>query len=159
MVGGRSLTDRLHERIAADGPMLVSDWIEAALYDPADGFYMSGGRAGRRGDFLTAPEVGPLFGAVISRAVDSWWEDAGRPEHFPVYEMGAGPGTLARSVMRASPAVAEAGALAWWAVEISAEQRSRHPECEWGPLGGHASRSICYGIPRPRRGSSGCRHR
>jgi len=128
MVGGSSLADRLHERITARGPMLASEWIEAALYDPSDGFYMTGGRAGRGGDFLTAPEVGPLFGAVISRAVDLWWAEAGSPERFPVYEVGAGPGTLARAVMRARPQVAEAGALVWWAVEISPEQRARHPE-------------------------------
>jgi len=108
--------------------MVVSEWIEAALYDPSDGFYMTGGRAGRGGDFLTAPEVGPLFGAVIARALDSWWTEAGRPSRFPVYEIGAGPGTLARAVIRASPSVAEAGALAWWAVEISPLQRARHPE-------------------------------
>ncbi len=107
--------------------MPVSRWIEAALYDPTHGFYMSGGQAGRRGDFLTAPEVGPLFGAVIARAVDSWWTAAGEPDGFAVYEVGAGPGTLARAVMRAWPACAEAGALEWWAIEVSPMQRAGHP--------------------------------
>ncbi len=127
MVGDSSLADRLHERIHAEGPMPVSQWIEAALYDPTHGFYMSGGQAGRRGDFLTGPEVGPLFGAVIARAVDSWWTAAGEPDRFPVYEVGAGPGTLARAVMRAWPACAEAGALEWWAIELSPVQRAGHP--------------------------------
>ena len=50
--------------------------MEAALYGP-DGFYeREGGGAGRRADFLTAPEVGPLFGAVLARALDAWSDGA-----------------------------------------------------------------------------------
>ncbi len=107
--------------------MRVDDWVGAALYDPDDGFYMTGGRAGRRGDFLTAPEVGPLFGAVLARAVDEWWIELGRPGSFPVFEVGAGPGTLARSVLRADGEAARSGALRWWAVETSPAQRQLHP--------------------------------
>ncbi len=66
-----ALADRLRARIRADGPITVGAFVEAALYDTDDGFYATGGRAGRRGDFLTAPEVGPLFGAVIARAAPS----------------------------------------------------------------------------------------
>ena len=74
-----SLADRLRARIAANGPIAVSDFVDAALYDEAEGFYAAGGQAGRRGDFITAPEVGPLFGAVVSNAVDAWWREAGEP--------------------------------------------------------------------------------
>ena len=43
----------------------VRAFMDAALYDPTGGFYAAGGGAGgRSGDFLTSPEVGPLFGAV-----------------------------------------------------------------------------------------------
>lgn len=121
------LADRLRARISDEGPISVSTFVEAALYDEHDGFYVVGGRAGRRGDFLTAPEVGPLFGAVISRAVDSWWELAGRPPTFTVVEHGAGPGTLARSVTAAHGACLAAGALRWLMVEPSAVQREAHP--------------------------------
>ena len=58
-------------------PISVSAFVERALYDPATGFYERGGRAGRRGDFVTSPEVGPLFGAVFAGALDGWWEAAG----------------------------------------------------------------------------------
>jgi len=129
-VGDGSLAQRLQQRIDRDGPLSVSQWVEAALYDPDEGFYMSGGRAGRRGDFLTAPEVGPLFGAVMARAIDSWWADLGRPDVFAIFEVGAGPGTLARSVLRADCEAARRGALRWWAIEISPEQRSQHPEID-----------------------------
>ena len=99
-----SLADRLRAQIEADGAIPVSTFVDAALYDPAEGFYATGGHAGRRGDFITAPEVGPLFGAVISNAIDSWWRDAGEPAEFVVAEHGAGPGTLARTVTVAAGA-------------------------------------------------------
>ena len=126
-----TLAERLRQRIAADGPIPVSEYVEAALYDQREGFYQTGGRSGRAGDFLTAPEVGPLFGAVIARAVDSWWRDSGCPEQFDVYEWGAGPGTLVRAVIAAEPEFAVAGALRWHAIERSDAQRKKHPQHRW----------------------------
>ena len=73
--------------------------MQLALYGE-HGFYIGGGAAGRRGDFITQPEVGPLFGAVLARALDGWWRQLGEPADFTVVEAGAGPGTLAR---RSSP--------------------------------------------------------
>lgn len=99
--------------------------MEAALYDETSGFYASGGRAGRRGDFLTSPEVGPLFGAVIARALDTWWHQAGEPARYDVVEVGAGPGTLARAVLAAQPDCA--GALRYTMVERASVQRRAHP--------------------------------
>lgn len=102
-------------------------FMDRALYGP-DGFYMrtDGGHAGRRGDFLTSPEVGPLFGLVLADFLDAEWERLGRPEPFTVVDAGAGPGTLARSVRAAAPACASA--MRYLAVEISAVQRARHPD-------------------------------
>lgn len=122
------LAARIRARIEHGGPITVPNFVDAALYDPLDGFYARGGQAGRRGDFLTAPEVGPLFGAVISNAVDAWWDRAGRPERFVVAEHGAGPGTLARTVTLAAGSCLSAGALEWIMVESSDEQRRTHPD-------------------------------
>ena len=81
--------------------------------------------AGRRGDFLTSPEVGPLFGAVLARLLDAEWDRLGRPDRFTVVDAGAGPGTLARSVLAAGPRCRDA--LRYVAVEVGAAQRARHP--------------------------------
>lgn len=116
--------DDFRARAARLGPLPYSAFVEWALYDDEVGFYESGGAAGRRGDFLTSPEVGPLFGAVVARAVDSWWRDVGEPDPWVVVEAGAGPGTLARAVLAAGPACAPA--LRWVLVERSAAQRARH---------------------------------
>ncbi|MFT5202025.1 MAG: SAM-dependent MidA family methyltransferase [Candidatus Aldehydirespiratoraceae bacterium] len=125
-VPGDSLAARLDRQIAERGSIPVSEYVAQALYDPDEGFYAVSGQAGRRGDFLTAPEVGPLFGAVIAQAVDEWWTEAGRPAMFTIEEWGAGPGTLARAVVAAAPVVLTAGALRWTQVEVSAAQRAQH---------------------------------
>jgi SAM-dependent MidA family methyltransferase len=95
-----------------------------ALYG-SKGFYTSGGSAGRRGDFITSPEIGPLFGAVVGRFLDFEWNASGQPAEFNFYEVGAGPGTLARSVTTADLECADA--LRYHAIEISDEQRALHP--------------------------------
>ncbi|HTN81099.1 MAG TPA: SAM-dependent methyltransferase [Acidimicrobiales bacterium] len=111
-------------RVARHGPLRFDEVMEAALYDPEWGFYASGGRAGRRGDFITSAEVGPLFGAVVARALDSWWIAAGSPRPFVVVEAGAGVGTLARSVLAATPACS--AALRYVLVERAAVLRAEH---------------------------------
>jgi NADH dehydrogenase [ubiquinone] 1 alpha subcomplex assembly factor 7 len=100
--------------------------MDLALYDPDLGFYAAHGSAGRRGDFITSPEVGPLFGAVVANALDTWWREAGSPDPFVVVEVGAGVGTLARSVLAAAPACAPA--LRYVLVERSARLRDSHGE-------------------------------
>ncbi|MDH4277622.1 MAG: SAM-dependent methyltransferase [Acidimicrobiia bacterium] len=80
-------------------------YMERCLYGP-DGFYTTHGVAGRaRGDFITSPEVGPLFGAVVANVLDAWWDAAGRPDPWIVYDVGCGPNTLLRSIRRARPEV------------------------------------------------------
>ena len=103
------------------------DFLDDALYGKS-GFYSSGGRAGRRGDFITSPEVGPLFGAVLARWCDAMWRQSGEPADFCVYDLGAGPGTLARSIVAADPECLRGDGARYVAVEVSAEQRARHPD-------------------------------
>ncbi len=101
-----------------------AEFMEQALYDPKHGFYESG-QAGRRGGhFITSPEVGPLFGAVLSRMLDHRWDETGRPDPFTVIDAGAGPGTLARTVAKAEPQCTPT--LRWINVERSSAGRAAH---------------------------------
>jgi len=77
--------------------------MELALYHPELGFYSGGRGAGREADFLTSPSVGPLFGAVLARALDDWWDELGRADPFTFVEVGAGDGSLARDILAAQP--------------------------------------------------------
>ena len=104
--------------------MRVEEFVERALYGP-DGFYETGGRAGRRGaSFVTSVETGPLFGAVVAQAIDAWWRAAGEPAEWVVVDAGAGPGTLARTIRAAAPACTPALRLV--NVERSTAQRALH---------------------------------
>jgi len=70
---------------------------------------MRGGGAGRAGgDFVTSVEVGTLFGALVARALDRWWDTLDRPDPFVVVDAGAGRGRLAADVLRAAPTAAPA---------------------------------------------------
>ena len=122
-----SAADEISAAIAAAGGAIpFSEYMRLALYGEG-GFYTTGGRAGRRGgDFITSPEVGPLFGTVIARDLDAWWKELGSPSRFDVVECGAGPGTLARSILAAQPDCADA--MRYVAVEVSASQRALHPQ-------------------------------
>jgi SAM-dependent MidA family methyltransferase len=112
------------ERVHRFGPLRFDELVQLALYHDEHGFYAGTGRAGRAGgDFITSPEVGPLFGAVLARALDAWWTALGRPDPFVVTEAGAGAGSLARAVLDARPECARA--LRYVLVERSAAQRRR----------------------------------
>ena len=74
--------------------------MELALYDPAGGYYRSAAaRPGRDGDFLTAPETHPIFGAALARGIAEVWDRLGRPDAFVLREYGAGTGTLALAIL------------------------------------------------------------
>lgn len=94
------LVARIHGEIARAGNLTFARFMDLALYDPAGGYYRSGtARPGREGDFLTAPEAHPIFGAALSRAVADAWDRLGRPDPFVLREYGAGVGTLAVALL------------------------------------------------------------
>ncbi|MCU1496654.1 MAG: hypothetical protein JWM47_607 [Acidimicrobiales bacterium] len=123
--GVNELEAALVDHIAAHGPIGFDEYVDHALYEPGLGFYATGGGAGRRRDFLTSPEVGPLFGAVVANALDAWWDELGRPDPYRVVEAGAGRGTLARAVLAAGPRCAEA--LELTLVDEADVQWATHP--------------------------------
>ncbi|MGH9124199.1 MAG: SAM-dependent methyltransferase [Acidimicrobiales bacterium] len=133
------LAGRIAARARRFGPLRWSQFMEAALYEPAGGFYQTTGRAGRSGDFVTSPELGPLFACVVARVLDRYWEELGRPDPYVVVEAAAGAGTLARDVLGARPACSPA--LRYVLVERSARLRQvqgerltlEHPALVLGP--------------------------
>jgi SAM-dependent MidA family methyltransferase len=115
------------------------------------------GRAGGRGgDFLTSPEVGPLFGALVAERIDREWDALGRPSTFVVVECGAGPGTLARSIAFAAPRCAES--MRYVLVEVSPAQRALHADHLAGWVGEvdefHLAEFLASGGSGPRFASS-----
>ena len=73
------LGDRLRARIAAEGPITFAAFMEAALYDPDDGFYARGPRIGRGGAFATVPTLVPLFAEALAADLRARWRGARPP--------------------------------------------------------------------------------
>jgi SAM-dependent MidA family methyltransferase len=97
--GVPELIDRLRHEIEHDGPITFARFMRRALYEPELGYYAtSRDRPTREGDFLTAPELHPIFGRAVSRQVDEMWLRLGEPSDFVVREYGAGRGTLGRAL-------------------------------------------------------------
>jgi len=97
-----TLRERLAARIRARGPITFADYMDAALYDPADGYYTTRVNIGFAGaDFLTSPELGPAFGRALARAAVDAWTALGRPAAWDLVEAGAGRGILMRDLLEA----------------------------------------------------------
>ncbi len=113
------LLERIRDEIAAQGPMPFVRFMDLALYDPDGGYYRAAAaRPGRGGDFITAPELHPIFGATLARAVLETWERLGRPDPFVVIEHGAGEGAMAVPLLQELLATPVAGALRYHAIDI-----------------------------------------
>jgi len=119
----------LQHRIAADiarhdGAISFASFMEQALYAPDLGYY-SGGAAklGKDGDFTTAPEMSPLFGAAVAHvAAAIIAQSAPR-----ILEFGAGTGKLARDILTELAALGVA-VESYAIVELSGELRARQQE-------------------------------
>ena len=65
---GRRAEDFIRRRIEEEGPIPFSDYMELCLNAPGLGYYTAGsGKFGPGGDFVTAPEISPLFGRSVAR--------------------------------------------------------------------------------------------
>ncbi|HEX2987573.1 MAG TPA: SAM-dependent methyltransferase [Chloroflexota bacterium] len=96
----RTAEDAIRWEIEQSGPITFRRFMELALYGGPTGYYSSGTeRVGRSGDFLTSPEVHPAFGSLLARQLEQLWRAMGRPDPFPVVEMGAGRGSLALDIL------------------------------------------------------------
>jgi SAM-dependent MidA family methyltransferase len=96
------LKAKIASQIATQGGWLpFSRYMEMALYEPGMGYYSAGAhKLGAGGDFTTAPELSPLFGAAICATllpVLEGLKEKGLPTQ--ILEFGAGTGKLATSIL------------------------------------------------------------
>jgi SAM-dependent MidA family methyltransferase len=121
-----ALLEQVRAEIAATGPLTFARFMAIALYDPEHGYYRTAAeRPGRSGDFLTAPDIHPIFGAAIARQVDEVWQRLGRPAGFVLREYGPGSGTLAATILAGlrSDGSELAGTFRYQPIEINEDRR------------------------------------
>lgn len=98
-----SLSERLKDQIRIGGPITFRDWMAAALYDPAEGYYNRSDlkRWGREGDYRTSPERTELFPATFARYFAKLYDELQRPSQWTIVEAGPGKRDFAAGVERA----------------------------------------------------------
>jgi len=107
---------------ASGGSIGFGEFMQHALYSPGLGYYAAGStKFGQDGDFITAPEVSPVFGHVLARQCAEVLANIG---NGAVLEFGAGSGKLAADVLERLNSL---GALpsAYRILEVSADLRQR----------------------------------
>lgn len=122
-------SQQLSERIGAeitenDGVIPFSRYMEMALYTPRLGYY-SGGSAklGADGDFTTAPEMSPLFGATLAQVVQQLFTQCAAD----IMEFGAGSGKLAFDILSECQH-SNIPLNRYFIVELSGELRARQEQ-------------------------------
>jgi len=101
-LGHPGLVQKLVARLEREGPLSFAAFMEAALYDPEFGYYMTAGpRIGREGDYYTSLDVHPIFAELVGRQVAQAAEAIGPTGEFTIVEMGAGKGLLAKHLLSA----------------------------------------------------------
>jgi SAM-dependent MidA family methyltransferase len=111
---------RIRDEIARSGGFIpFARYMEIALYAPTLGYYVAGARKfGAAGDFVTAPESTPLYGAALARQLAAILAATGGRE---IVELGAGSGALAASMLDALAALP----VHYRILEVSPELRAR----------------------------------
>ncbi len=96
LAASRRLLDRLAAELAANGNWIpFARYMELVLHEPGLGYYAAGARKfGAGGDFVTAPELSPLFGRALARQVAQLLQPG-----EAVLEFGAGSGALAEQLL------------------------------------------------------------
>ena len=101
-LGHPGLVEKMVARIERDGPISFAAFMEAALYDPEFGYYMTAGpRIGREGDYYTSLDVHPIFAELVGRQIAQAAEAIVPSGEFTIVEMGAGKGLLAKHLLNA----------------------------------------------------------
>jgi SAM-dependent MidA family methyltransferase len=96
---GRVVAQLRGEIVAAGGWIPFARYMDVALYAPGLGYYAAGAtKLGAAGDFVTAPELSPLFGAALAAQVAAILAATRSRE---IVELGAGTGRLAVDLLAA----------------------------------------------------------
>ena len=74
--------------------LTIDKFINEALYNKKFGYYMNKNPFGKKGDFITAPNISRLFSEMIAVWIISFWEKLNFPKKINIIELGAGNGEM-----------------------------------------------------------------
>uniref|UniRef100_A0AAG5D2M1 Protein arginine methyltransferase NDUFAF7 n=1 Tax=Anopheles atroparvus TaxID=41427 RepID=A0AAG5D2M1_ANOAO len=97
----RTLPETLHARIRATGPITVATYMREVLLNPTAGYYSTKDHVfGSSGDFITAPEIGQIFGELIAVWCINELQKFNYDGEIQLVELGPGKGTLMQDMLR-----------------------------------------------------------
>ncbi|MCP4494906.1 MAG: SAM-dependent methyltransferase [Gammaproteobacteria bacterium] len=109
------IVDKIQQQ---NGVIAFSEYMKHLLYAPGLGYYSAGlSKFGRQGDFVTAPEISPLFGRSLANQCQQIFEQGCAPR---ILEFGAGSGRLCLQILEK-----QNQPLDYYILEISADLRQR----------------------------------
>ena len=78
----------------------LDKFISKALYDKNKGYYMTNNPIGKKGDFITSPNISIMFSEMIAVWLISFWEKMKCPKNINIIELGAGNGEMMLQILR-----------------------------------------------------------
>ena len=78
----------------------LDKFIYKSLYDKNNGYYMNKNPFGKKGDFITSPNISILFSEIIGIWCISFWENLGCPKRINIIEMGGGNGEMMFQIIK-----------------------------------------------------------
>jgi NADH dehydrogenase [ubiquinone] 1 alpha subcomplex assembly factor 7 len=91
----------IRQAIESSGSINVAQFMEIAMYNSLNGYYIKSQPIGKNADFITSPEISQLFGEMIGVYCANMWIQLGCPKNFNLVELGPGNGTLMQDLLRA----------------------------------------------------------
>mgnify|MGYP000253245781 FL=1 len=86
-------------KIKKSGEIPLDKFIDLSLYNKKIGYYMKKNPFGKKGDFITAPNISRLFSEMIAIWIISFWKNLGSPRNFNLIELGAGNGEMMKVLL------------------------------------------------------------
>ena len=77
----------------------LDKFIDLSLYNKKFGYYMKKNPFGKKGDFITAPNISRLFSEMIAIWIIKFWQSLGSPKKFNLIELGAGNGEMMKIII------------------------------------------------------------
>ena len=77
----------------------LDKFIDLSLYNKKFGYYMKKDPFGKKGDFITSPNISRLFSEMIAIWIISFWKSLGSPKKFNLIELGAGNGEMMKVII------------------------------------------------------------
>ena len=79
--------------------MPLDQFINIALYEKKSGYYMKNNPFGKKGDYITSPNISVLFSEMIAIWIISFWKNLKCPKKFNLIELGSGNGEMIKQIL------------------------------------------------------------